>query len=51
MGKTEVNLMVKKMTSKGFDGRAALDVLVVVTVLVAVKQALLPHSQLYAGPI
>lgn len=43
--------MVQKMTTKGFDGVAALDVLVVVTVLVALKQALLPHSQLYAGPI
>ena len=43
--------MVKKMATKGFDGGAALDVLVVITVLVAVKQALLPHSQLYAGPI
>ena len=46
-----MNLMMKRMTSAGSDGGAALDVLVVVTVLVAVKQALLPHSQLYAGPI
>ena len=31
--------MVKKMASEGFDGGAALGVLVVVTVLVVVKQA------------
>ena len=43
--------MMKRMNSTGFDRGAALDVLVVVTVLVAFKQALLPHSQLYAGPI
>ena len=39
------------MNSTGFDRGEALDVLVTVTVLVVVKQALLPHSQLYAGPI
>lgn len=43
--------MVKGMKSKGSNRGAALDMLAVVTVLVAVKQTLLPHSQLYAGPI
>ncbi|WP_424929477.1 type II CAAX prenyl endopeptidase Rce1 family protein [Amaricoccus tamworthensis] len=43
--------MTKRMNSTGFDRVAALDVLLVVTVLVAVKQTLLPYSQLYAGPI
>lgn len=42
---------MRRIKSAGFDTGAALDVLAVVPVLVAVKQALLPHSQPYAGPI
>ncbi len=42
---------MQRIKSTGFDRAASLDVLAVVTVLVAVKQVLLPHSQLYAGPI
>lgn len=43
--------MPKMENPTRFESSAALDVLVVVGVLVAVKQTLLPHSQLYAGPI
>lgn len=41
----------KREKSAGFDRNATLDVLAVVTVPVPVKQTLLPHGQLYAGPI
>lgn len=43
--------MMKRTKLTEFDRGASLDVLAVVAVLVAVKQVLLPHSQLYAGPI
>ncbi|MBB5517156.1 hypothetical protein FHS89_003203 [Rubricella aquisinus] len=42
--------VTKRENPTGFDRSAAFDVLVVVTVLVAVKQVLLPHDTLTPDP-